>query len=128
MDGKHFFEQCCSECGIECDKFFKLGASAMLMPDRFYHKFNRNTMKETQLFAVCYFEVDNLYIAWNLHDDKKAGTSKFSIKRSDLNLPMSNNIQTIRKTIEHHGHGEETVIAFAPETVPVFLEQYIPKG
>lgn len=128
MDGKQFFRQCCKDYGIECDDYFKLAASSAQMPKRFYHKFNRNTMKDTQLFAVCYFEADDLYLAWNLHNPLKPHSYCFSLEKSDLKLSFTTGMGTATKAIEYIGHGEETVIAFAPKAVSEFLKKYIAKN
>lgn len=127
MDGKQFFRQCCRKYGIECDKYFQLGASSAKTSDRFYHRFNPKTITETQLFAVCYFVADDLYLAWKLHNPLKPLRYCFSLKKSDMALSFTSKIGTVPKIVDHSGVGKETVIAFAPEAVPAFFEQYIPK-
>ena len=124
MDGKRYFKDRCKEQGLDCDSLFQLGKSGVAVGERLSHRFNCNTRKDSQIFAVCYVEKENTYVAWSLKAKKAAGKSVFSVKWADIDLLLGNSILPAKKSIEHHGHGEEIVRAFAPEMVGEFLKRY----
>jgi len=124
MDGKRYFRDCCETMGLDCDSLFQLGARRVAVSERLAHRFDCNKRKPSQIFAVCYVEKENVYVAWNLKAQKAANKSAFSVKWSDVDCLFRNTILPASKAIEHQGRGEELVRAFAPEMVPEFLEKY----
>ena len=124
MDGKRYFKECCRDKGLDCDALFQIGKSNAAKSDRLKYHYSYLSRKESQIFVVCYFEKENVYIAWNLKEKKAAKKSDFSVKRSDLDLPLVDKIVSVKKAIEYEGWGEETVLAFTPERVSDFLERY----
>ena len=124
MDGKRYFKECCTKHGIECDRFFRIGKNNAKKSDRLKYSDSYLSREETQIFVVCYFVKENIYIAWSLREKKATTKSNFSVKRSDLSLPLDNVIVSVKKAIEYHGWGEESVLAFPPEMVPTFLNRY----
>lgn len=124
MDGKRHFRECCNALGLDCDKLFQIGKSNAAASERLKYHYPYLSHKESQLFVVCYFERENLYIAWSLKEKKANTKSDFSIKRTDLDRPFGDQIIPVKKAIEYYGWGEETVLAFTPEMVPAFLKKY----
>ena len=124
MDGKRYFKECCKDKGIDCEALFRIGKSNAAKSDRLKYHYSYLSRKESQIFVVCYFEKENVYIAWNLKEKKAAKKSDFSVKRSDISFPLGNAIVPITKAIEYQGWGEESVLAFAPEQIPKFLKEY----
>lgn len=124
MDGKRHFTECCNAKGLDCEKLFQLRSSNTNDIKRLVRRFDYLSRKETQIFAVCYFERENFYVAWSLKVKNAAKKCVFSVQRSSLNWPPKVNMITARKVIEYPGREEETVLAFTPEGVPDFLETY----
>lgn len=123
MDGVGYFKECCKSTGLDCNQYFQLGKSKTVQPERLYHRFGTEKRTQTQLFAVCYFEVDNIYVAWSLKEKKAKMKTEFSIKRTSLDLPLGQDVSATRKAIEYPGWGEEKVLVFTPESVTLFLER-----
>ena len=123
MDGKRYFKECCKDKGIDCDALFRIGKSNAAKSDRLKYRCSYLSRKESQLFVVCYFERENVYIAWSLKEKKAAKKSDFSVKVSDIHLPLGNEITPVKKAIEYHGWGQEAILVFAPEKVSDFLER-----
>lgn len=128
MDGKRHFRDCCKTQGLDCDSLFQLGKSGVAVGERLSHRFDCNMRKDSQIFAVCYVEKENTYVAWSLKAKKAAGKSVFSVKWSDIDLLLGDTILPVKKAIEFQGRGEEIVRAFAPEMVPEFLKKYCGGG
>ena len=124
MDGKRYFRDCCETMGLDCDSLFQLGARKVAVSERLAHRFDCNKRKPSQIFAVCYVEKENTYVAWSLKAEKAAGKSVFSVKWSDVDLLLGDTILPAKKTIEFQGRGEELVRAFTPEMVSEFLKRY----
>lgn len=124
MDGKRYFRDCCKAQGLDCDSIFQLGKSGVAVGERLSHRFNSNTRKDSQIFAVCYVEKENTYVAWSLKAEKAAGKSVFNVKWSDIDLLLGNSILPAKKAIEFQGRGEEIVHAFPPEMVSEFLKRF----
>lgn len=125
MNGKQYFKECCRKSGISANNLFQLGLNKRNPSDRLEHRFNYLTRKETQLFAIGFFERYNIYVAWSLKEKKALKKSVFSIKYSDIEFPLDDTIIPVKKAIEYLGWGEETVLVFTPESVNKFLEKYM---
>ena len=125
MDGKQYFIVCCNEYGIDCDELFKLGRGTRGGKTRFEYSCNPRTRKDSQIFAIKYFEEENLYIAWSLKVIKAKGKQNFTLQREKVNLFGFNEIGEANKPIEYSGHGEEIVYIFSPKGVKAFLNSKI---
>lgn len=123
MDGKRYFKECCKAEGLDCDNLFQFGKCSVAVSDRLKHHFDCQKRKKSQIFAVCYVEKENVYVAWSLKAEKAVKRSVFSIKWSDVDCLLGNTILPASKAIEHQGWGEEIVRAFTPEMVPEFLKR-----
>lgn len=124
MDGIRHFKESCAQMKLDCNKFFQLGKSEKPHSERLQHRFGTEKRTQTQLFAVCYFEVDNIYVAWNLKAEKAKMKTVFSVKRASLDLPLEQDVAAARKAIGYSGWGEEDVLAFTPDGIKAFLEKY----
>lgn len=122
MDGIKYFQECCTQYKIECDILFQLGAQNPQDADSLKYICSPYTRKDTQLFAVCYYQKENIYIAWNLREPKAKTKSVFSVRRCELAFMDQHQILEVRKPIEYSGWNEETVYLFTPELVPTFIE------
>lgn len=124
MDGKRYFRDCCKQAGLDCDSLFQLGRSSAAVGERLSHRFNCGTRKDSQIFAVCYVEKENVYAAWSLKAEKASKKSHFSVKWADVDFHLHNGHSSASKAVEFQGHGKELVRIFPPEGVPEFLNQY----
>lgn len=124
MDGKRHFRDCCKTMEVDCDSLFQLGKCGVTVSERLTHRFDCNKRKPSHIFAVCYVEKENLYVAWSLKAKKAAKKSVFSVKWSDIDSLFRNTFLPASKAIEYHGWGEELVRAFTPEMVPEFLKRH----
>ena len=84
MDEKQHFRNCCKELGIDCDTYIKLGAGNPKNPTRFIFQSDHTKRKDTQLFAVKYFEQEDVYIAWNLKERGGSGKNSFSLSKNKI--------------------------------------------
>lgn len=123
MDGVKYFKEFCESMGLDCNRYFQLGKSRTVQPERLRHRFDLKKRTPTQLFTVCYFEVDNIYIAWDLKEKKAKQKTIFTVDRTSLALPLKEKLVSIKKAIEHPSWGEENVLVFTPEGVTLFLEK-----
>lgn len=124
MDGKRHFRDCCKTLELDCDNLFQLGKCSVPVSGRLRHRFDFQKRKKSQIFAVCYVEKENVYVAWNLKVKKAAKKSMFSVKWSDVDRFLGNTAPSTSKAIEYQGWGEEIVHVFTPEMIPQFLKRY----
>lgn len=124
MNGKQHFIDCCDKLGLDYNALFQLGENNAAAKDRLKHSFSPHTRKETQLFAVCYFVREGLFLAWSLKEPKAKKKEVFSMKRFDIKRPLNGTISAVEKAIEYHGWAEENVLVFEPDAVELFLKKY----
>lgn len=124
MNGKRHFIDCCDKLGLDYNALFQLGENNAAAKDRLKHSFSPHTRKETQLFAVCYFVREDLFLAWNLKEPKAKKKAVFSVKRFDVKRPSRGTIAVVKKAIEYRSWDEEAVLVFEPDTTELFLRNY----
>lgn len=125
MDGKKHFKNCCQELNVDCQQLFQLGTQEKLSAKRFTHRFSRFTRTASQCFAVCYFEAEDIYIAWSLREKYAKHKEVFSLKKEDATLAGDFQILPVTKWINQVGQDKETVYVFRPNMVTNFLQKYI---
>lgn len=123
LDGKKRFQEKCYLRGIDCQSAFQVGAQKAKRADRFVYNCNPHTRKATQIFAICYFEEEDIYIAWNLWDAKARLRSGFSVKKEDVCIIDEKRVLSVKKYRDHVGKDEELVYAFSPLAIDDFLER-----
>ena len=124
MDGKKIFEEYCKAHGIECEKYFKIGKGARAK-GRFKYHCEPSARKDTQIYAIKYFEEENVYVAWNLREPYAKQKSDFSLSTEPRVTSVSiSNVEVCTKGIVSNGHNEETVLKFGPEGIGDFIRVY----
>lgn len=119
MDGKLYFRDCCLKMGVDCDVLFQLGESKAYVQERFRHRFSSHLRKDSNRYAVCFFQKEGLYVAWDLKAKKAAKKDNFSLKKDTFPV---NSLYSTTKAVEYRGWGEENVFVFYPQYVLDFLE------
>ncbi len=125
MDGKQYFIDCCNEQGIDCDELFKVGRGDRGGKTRFEYYCEPHSRKKSQMYAVKYFENEDLYLAWSLSVPKAKGKKNFSLARSKVERFGFNEIKEANKFIEYAGREEEVVFIFRASGVKEFLSKTI---
>ncbi len=125
MDEKQHFRNCCKELGIDCDTYIKLGAGNPKNPTRFIFQSDHTKRKDTQLFAVKYFEQEDVYIAWNLKERGGSGKNSFSLSKNKIKELKAEQVLAISKGLGYPNWDRETIFAFKPNAVLRFLKVYI---
>jgi len=124
MEGKQYFIECCKELGIDSDKYIKIGKQAG-QKNRLVYKSEYTSRKSTQLYAVCYYKNEDLYVAWSLKEKKPNTYNYFSVKKDDVIETPQNEILHVQKAIEYSGWDEEVVYSFRRSAVKLFLETHV---
>ena len=70
MDGKQYFINSCESRNIHWDDLFKIGQGKGSSKGVFKYDCKHLYRKDSQLFAIKYFEKEELYIAWDLKNRK----------------------------------------------------------
>lgn len=122
MDAKLYFRNCCKELNIDCDELFKVGAQNPKDKVQLQYSCQAYSRKESNIYAVCFFESVGLYVAWDLRVYKSKTHNKFNIKKEDVCKQFKGELTTVTKLTEYSGWGEEEVYVFSPEKVNDFLE------
>ena len=126
MDGKAYFQDCCREVGIDCEKYFKVGKGKN-SGGRYRYDCDPHSRKPTQLFAIKYFSDEGIYLAWNLREEKAHTKTVFSLtKKTKAIEVMASGISEESKKIEYGELGEEIVYRFKRESVDQFLKRFAP--
>lgn len=105
--------------GVDCDTLFQLGESKAYVQERFQHRFASRLRRDSNRYAVCFFQKEGLYIAWDLKAKKAAKKDNFSLKKDTFPV---NSLYSTTKAVEYQGWGEERVFVFYPQYVLDFLE------
>lgn len=122
LDGKEYFRNTCKEFGIDCNRYFKIGAQNTIKGNGYaFHSDSRNRA-ETVQFMINYVKALDAYIAWNLNEPKAKSKSNFSVLTSELSPLQDNQILLITKAIEYSSWNQETVFAFKRTAVEGFLK------
>jgi len=124
MNGKELFKKYCTELGIDCDTFFKLGNQNPKITNRYVYKNSYLSRKESQLFAINYFKNDNIYIAWNLKEKKASTKSSFILLKNKIKFAFQEEVLRISKGIEYTSWDQEIAFVFQPTGIKNFLILY----
>lgn len=124
MEGIAYFKEYCQEQKIDPNKFFKLGRGTKYpnkTKKRYELKVNTSHLIATQLYAIQYCKDIAVYVAWSI----KNKSNHFSIKASEIILPLGNKVCSVKKAIQYSGWDEELVLYFQKDGIPDFFERYI---
>lgn len=124
-EGKTYFEDRCAGFKIDCDKYIRLGAGNPKNETRFIFKSDHTQRKESQLFAIKYFEKENVYIAWNLKEKGGSCKDTFSLSKKKIAALKPKQVLAASKGIEYPSWDAENIFAFLPDAVDRFLKIYI---
>lgn len=124
-EAKAFFKARCQELNIDCDTVIKLGAGSSNDPKRFKYQSDHTKRKGTQLFAVKYFEKEDVYIAWNLREPYAKAKNGFSLSKQKIKPLKSGQVLAAEKGIEYPSWDAENTFAFKPDAVTRFLNTYV---
>lgn len=125
VKGKDHFKECCKRLNIDCDKYIKLGAGASGNETRFSFQSDHTKRKDSQLYAVKYFEKENVYIAWNLKERSGSCKNSFSLSKKKIEALKPKEVLAVSKGIEYPSWDSENVFAFSPDAVERFLKAYV---
>ena len=121
LGGKDYFQDACAKLGIDCNRYFKIGAQNTIRGNSYtFHSDSRNRA-ETVQFMINYVKALDAYIAWNLNEPKAKSKGNFSVLESELSPLQDNQILLITKAIEYSSWNQETVFAFNRTAVEGFL-------
>ncbi len=124
-EGKEYFKACCEKLKINCDTVIKLGAGMSNDPKRFKYQSNYTKRKDTQLFAIKYFEKENVYIAWNLKERGGSCKNGFSLSKKKIDGLQSGQVLAASKGLGYPSWDAENTFAFKPDAVTRFLNTYV---
>jgi len=122
LGGKEYFQSVCKELGIECNRYFKLGAQNTIKGNAYAFHSDSCGRAETAQFVINYVKALDAYIAWNLNEPKAKSKSNFRVLTSELSPLQGNQILLITKAIEYSSWNQETVFAFNRTAVEGFLK------
>ena len=122
LGGKEYFQSVCKELGIECNRYFKLGAQNTIKGNAYAFHSDSCGRAETAQFVINYVKALDAYIAWNLNEPKAKSKSNFSVSASELSPLQDNQILMITKGIEHPNWEQETVFVLNRTAVKGFLK------
>ncbi len=125
MDGKQYFRECCKQIGIDCDTFVQLSAGNPKNSTRFIYQSDHMKRKDSQLFAVKYFEKENVYIAWNLKERGGSCKNGFSLSKKKIDGLQAGQVLAISKGLGYPSWDMENTFAFGPDAVIRFLKTYV---
>lgn len=124
-EGKEYFKKCCEKMKVGCDTFIKLGAGNSKDLKRFKYYSSHTKRKDTQLFAVKYFETEDVYIAWNLREPHAKVKDHFSLSKQKIESLKLGQILAVKKGLGYPSWDAETTFAFRPDAVTRFLNTYV---
>lgn len=114
----------CEKYDVMSDEVFLSKSGKTSSDGRF--RFRYTKPKGLALFAIKYFEENQLYIVWNLNAPKAQKKLDFSVSVSAVYKHFDDGkINFINKNVEYSGWNEETVIAFKPAMMDTFILEYI---
>lgn len=124
MNGKELFAEVCKNNGLICKDIFILGVGSTI-GDRCRYDISSHTRKESELYAVKYFETEEIFIAWYLKSFKLPNRTKFSLNSKGLRSISADKVHLIEKNLGFSGHGTETVYVFKSAMIDTFIKQYV---
>lgn len=123
--GKELIKKICLDNGLNCDEILILGTGKKAGKKRCEYDIGTRN-KETKLFAIKYFECEELYIAWNLKNPNVPSKKNiFSIKTVELSEISLNRINLIEKNNQFSGWGKEVVYVFKSNMAEQFIKEYV---
>ena len=128
MDSKNHFRECCKDLGIDDSALFRLGNQNGETKNRLRFKTSYDPERHPQLFAVNYFSKYGIYVAWRTEVGRITRREVFSVLKEDVSCVPSNFVMTVSKGVPYSNWDQELVYAFQPDSVKLFLEQYVLHG
>ena len=127
MDGKKYFRDRCQALGVDHKALVKLGKSDCYFKTSVSHTFDPGQRTSSHRFVICYFSTLDVYVAWKLNTSKASGQRHFSLKKDELNGIAHGKVIPVAKNKEYSGWAAETVYAFCPDVVDLFIQNYLSK-
>lgn len=124
-EGKEYFRECCQKFEIDCDKIISLSAGKSNHLARFIYQSDHAKRKNSQLFAVKYFEAENVYIAWNLKERGGSCKNSFSLSKKKIDGLQAGQVLAVSKGLGYPSWDMENTFAFGPDAVVRFLKTYV---
>ena len=122
MDGIQYLKNCCEKLGIDYNYNFILGRGKMHSRTQYVFDCRNRKILDSTTYAIKYFEIPDIYIAWKINIDGRPKVRKFTITKDKIDNHISLPYFTVIKNVEYSGWKEETVHVFNPEGIENFLK------
>lgn len=119
------FKEICSRNGLICDDLFICGVGKTF-GKRCCFDFASRNRKGTEIFALKYYETEELFVVWCLNPTAyHLKRTKLSLKSDGLKDLSDDRIYSFDKNVQYQGWGTEKVHVFKSAMIEAFIKQFV---